>query len=74
MAMPLGRHPFGVIPDESPEVRTRMPELFDEFEKLEKELRQHIKRLRIQAIQIRWEQRAAKSSGSFVREDLDLAD
>jgi formamidopyrimidine-DNA glycosylase len=51
-----------------------MPELFDEFEKLEKELRQHIKRLRIQAIQIRWEQRAAKSSGSFVREDFDLAD
>jgi glycyl-tRNA synthetase beta subunit len=37
-----------------------MPELFEAFEKLETELRQHIKDLRIQAVQMRWEQQASK--------------
>jgi hypothetical protein len=65
MAMPLGRHHFGVTPEENSEVRTRMPELFDAFDNLEKELKQHIKRLRIQAVQIRWEQQARKIIREF---------
>jgi hypothetical protein len=58
--MPLGNKSIWAAPHESHEARTRMPELFDAFEKLEKELRQHLKKLRIQAVQIQWEQQADK--------------
>jgi hypothetical protein len=63
MAFLVGKQTINAIPDENSEVRTRMPELCDAFDKLEKELRQHIKELHIQAIKIRWEQQAKK----FVR-------
>jgi hypothetical protein len=40
-----------VFSDESPEIRTRMPDVLDSFEKLEKELRQHIEQLRLKTTQ-----------------------
>ena len=49
--MLLGQRDVAVFPDEDPEARARMPDLFDAFEKLEKELRQHIERLRVRALQ-----------------------
>jgi hypothetical protein len=45
-----------IFPGESPDARQRMPEVFDAFEKLEKDLRQHIEMLRVS----RWERVASK--------------
>ena len=51
MAMLLGQRHHAVFPDEDPETRTRMPDLFETFEKLEVELRQHIELLRLRGLQ-----------------------
>lgn len=49
--MLLGQRRFLVPPDEDPETRARMPDLFEAFEKLEAELRRHLELLRVRAIQ-----------------------
>jgi hypothetical protein len=51
MAMLLGQRHVSVLPDEDPEARTRMPDLFEAFEKLEAELRLPLELLRVRAIQ-----------------------
>jgi hypothetical protein len=45
-----GKRDPGIFSDESPEIRTRMPDVLDSFERLEKELRQHIEQLRLKTI------------------------
>jgi hypothetical protein len=47
-----------IFPGESPDARQRMPEVFDAFEKLEKDLRKHIEMLRVG----KWERVASKLS------------
>jgi len=53
-----GKYQKASFPDESPETRQRMPELFDAFERLEHDLRQHLEQLRAS----RWERVAARLS------------